>query len=114
MAKKKKEEPIVDNEVGSLKVKEKVEKQPKGSETKDNVTNVKEKMTMKSQVIEETMTKVDLNKPEKPEENEVKEDNADNSGVVTEPKNAESTQKQEEVQPEAETQDNLGGFNLGV
>ena len=105
MAKKKKEEPIVDNEVGSLKVKEKVEKQPDSNETKGNVTKVKETMKMKPIVEKETITKVDLNKPEKPEENEVKEDNADNSGVVTEPKNAESTQKQEEVQPEAETQE---------
>jgi len=105
MAKKKKEEPIVDNETGSLKVKEKVEKQPDGNETKGNVTKVKEKMTMKSQVVEETMTKVDLNKPEKPEENEAKEDNTNDSGVVTELKDAESTEKQEEVQSEAETQE---------
>ena len=32
---KKKEEPKVDNEVGKLKVKEKVEKQPDGNETKN-------------------------------------------------------------------------------
>ena len=37
MAKKKKEEPIVDNETGSLKVKE---KQPTDNETKGNVTKV--------------------------------------------------------------------------
>jgi len=63
MAKKKKEEPVVDNETGSLKVKEKVEKQPDGNETKGNVTKVKEKMKMKPQVVEETITKVDLGKP---------------------------------------------------
>ena len=51
MAKKKKEEPIVDNETGSLKVKEKQEVQPTGNETKGNVTKVKEKMKMKPQVI---------------------------------------------------------------
>ena len=51
MAKKKKEEPKVDNEVGSLKVKEKVEKQPDGNETKGNVTKVKEKMKMKLKKI---------------------------------------------------------------
>jgi hypothetical protein len=75
MAKKKKEEPVVDNETGSLKVKEQVEKQPDGNETKGNVTKVKEKMKMKPEVIEETVTKVDLSKPpeEKPVE-EVKED----------------------------------------
>ena len=50
--------------------------------------------------------KVDLSKPPKPvEENEAKEDNADNSGVVAESENAEPTQEQEEVQPEAETQE---------
>ena len=48
MAKKKKEEPVVDNEVGSLKIKEKVKNQPTGNETKGNVTKVKEKMKMKS------------------------------------------------------------------
>jgi len=63
MAKKKKEEPVVDNETGSLKVKEKQEVQPTGNETKGNVTKVKEKMKMKPEVIEETITKVDLNKP---------------------------------------------------
>ena len=63
MAKKKKEEPVVDNETGSLKVKEKVEKQPDGNETKGNVTKVKEKMKMKPIIEEETITKVDLGKP---------------------------------------------------
>ena len=43
----KKEEPIVDSETGSLKVKEKVAKQPKGNETKEDVTKVKAKMEMK-------------------------------------------------------------------
>ena len=63
MAKKKKEEPVVDNETGSLKVKEKVKKQPDSNETKGNVTKVKEKMTMKPIVEEESITKVDLDKP---------------------------------------------------
>jgi len=45
MAKKKKEEPVVDNETGSLKVKEKVAKQPDGNETVGNVTKVKETET---------------------------------------------------------------------
>jgi len=71
MAKKKKEEPIVDNETGSLKVKEKVEKQPDGNETKGDVTKVKEKMNMKPEVVEQTVTKVDLNNP--PEEKPVEE-----------------------------------------
>jgi len=59
----KKEEPIVDNDTGSLKVKEKVAKQPDGNETKGNVTKVKEKMKKPAQTIEETITKVDLSKP---------------------------------------------------
>ena len=49
--------------------------------------------------------KVDLNKPPTPKEDEVKEDNADDSGVVAEPENADATEKQEEVQPEAEAQE---------
>ena len=103
---KKKEEPVVDNETGSIKVKEKKEQQPKGNETKGNVTKVKEKMKLKPIVQEETITKVDLSKPKKPvEENETKEDNANDSGVVTELKDADTTEKQEEVQPEAETQE---------
>ena len=69
MAKKKKEEPIVDNETGSLKVKEKQEVQPNGNETKGNVTKVKEKMKKKPIVEKETLTKVDLSKPPKTEEN---------------------------------------------
>jgi len=71
MAKKKKEEPVVDNETGSLKVKEKVEKQPDSSETAGNVTKVKEQMKMKPEVIKETVTKVDLGNP--PEEKPVEE-----------------------------------------
>ena len=105
MAKKQKEEPKVDNEVGKLKVKEKVEKQPDGNETKGDVTKVKETMKMKPEVVEETITKVNLNKPIKPEENETKENNADNSGVVAESKDADTTQKQEEIQPEEKTQE---------
>ena len=101
---KKEEKPKVDNEVGKIKVKEKVEKQPDGNETKGNVTKVKATMKKPAEVVED-ITKVDLSKPVKPEENETKENNADNSGVVAEPKNAEPTQEQKEVQPEAETQE---------
>ena len=102
----KKEEPTVDNEVGKIKVKQKKEKQPVNNETKRNITKVQEKMKMKPiDMDEQTVTKVDLNKPPKPEENEVKEDNTNNEGVAAESKDAESTEKQEEVQPEAETQE---------
>ena len=56
---------------------------------------------------DDSVIKVDLSKPPKPveEENETKEDNADNSGVVAEPESAEPTQEQKEVQPEAEAQE---------
>tara|TARA_R110002050_G_scaffold95318_2_gene198432 strand:- start:309 stop:1523 length:1215 start_codon:yes stop_codon:yes gene_type:complete len=63
MATKKKEDPVVDNETGSLKVNKKVEKQPDGNETKGNVTKVKSKMKAKPLVEEQTITKVDLSKP---------------------------------------------------
>ncbi len=70
----------------------------------------------KEQVVEETtqdnitkddVIKVNLDKPPTPKEekDETKEDNADDSGVVAEPEDAESTQEQEEIQPEAETQE---------
>ena len=62
---------------------------------------------------DDSVIKVDLSKPPKPEEkNEEPEkntsaeaDSTDDSGVVAEPENAEPTQEQEEVQPEAETQE---------
>ena len=105
MAKKKKEQPVVDNETGSLKVKEQEVTQPTGNETKGNVTKVKEKMKMKPQVIEETVTKVDLSKPPKPEENEIKEDNTNDEGVVAGSEDDSTPKEQEEVQPEAQTQE---------
>ena len=55
---------------------------------------------------DDSVIKVDLSKPPTPKkENETKEDNADDSGVVAESENAEPTQEQEEVQPKAETQE---------
>jgi hypothetical protein len=106
---KKKEKPEVDNEVGSLKVKEKVEKQPDGNETKGDVTKVKAKMKMKPEVVGETITKVNLDKPPTPEENEVKEEVAENvvddGGVVELVEDTPTPQKQEKVQPEVETQE---------
>ena len=59
----KKEEPVVDNETGKIKVKAKEAKQPDGNETKGNVTKVKAKMKKPAEIIEETVTKVDLSKP---------------------------------------------------
>jgi len=52
---------------------------------------------------DDSVFKVDLSKP--PKENETKESNTDDSGVVASAENAEPTQEQEEVQPEAETQE---------
>ena len=54
---------------------------------------------------DDSVIKVDLSKPIEPEQDETKEDNADDSGVVAESENAEPTQEQEEVQPETETQE---------
>ena len=62
---------------------------------------------------DDSVFKVDLNKPPKPEEkNEEPKENTeaeasstDDSGVVTELKDANATQEQEKVQPEAETQE---------
>ena len=71
--------------------------------TKDNVTKVQVKKTQEK----DNITKVNLDKPLIPKEkkNETKENNADDGGVVAEPENADATEKQEEVQPEAETQE---------
>jgi len=62
---------------------------------------------------DDSVIKIDLSKPPKPEEKneepekntEAEADSTDDSGVVTEPENAEPTQEQEEIQPEAETQE---------
>ena len=72
----KKEQPAVDNEVGKLKVKEKVEKQPDGNETKGNVTKVMTDMKKPAEDIE-TITKVDLSNPPKKEEDAVQEQSTD-------------------------------------
>jgi len=53
----------------------------------------------------DNVVKIDLSKPITPEQNETKEDNANDSGVVAEPENADAPQEQEKVQPEAETQE---------
>ena len=105
MAKKKKEVPVADESTGKIKVKAKTEKQPDSNETKGNVNKVKEKMKMKPMVEEQSITKVDLSKPTTPKGNEVKKDNTNDEGVVTELKDANAPQEQKEVQPEAETQE---------
>ena len=75
------------------------------NEPKGDVTKVKASMKKPGEVVEQTITKVDLSNPPKPKEDEVKEDNADNSGVVASTENADAPQEQEEVQPEVETQE---------
>ena len=100
----KKEGPIVNNETGSLKVKEK-KQEPTNNETKGNVTKVKATMKKPTEVIEQTVTKVNLNEDLKPKENETKENNADNSGVAAESKDAKPTQEQEKVQQETQAQE---------
>ena len=67
----------------------------------ENVVKVDE--SKKPNINEDGDYVVNLDKPIK--ENETKENNADDSGVVAEPENAESTQEQKEVQPEAEAQE---------
>ena len=90
MAKKKKEEVV-----------EKTANEPKG-----DVTKVQEKMKMKPIVEEQTITKVDLNKPLTPKENEeTKEDTVDDGGVVELVEDADTSEKQEKVQSETETQE---------
>ena len=49
-------------------VKDTVKNEPKSNETKGDVTKVKAKMTQKPEVVEETITKIDLSKPPKKEE----------------------------------------------
>ena len=68
--------------------------------TQETTEQVEE--TKKPNINEDGDYVVDLSKPV---ENETKEDNVDNSGVVTEPENAEPVQEQKEVQPEAEAQE---------
>ena len=54
---------------------------------------------------DDSVLKIDLDKPITPKENETKEDNADDSRVVAESKDADTPQEQEKVQPETETQE---------
>ena len=97
MAKKEvKEQPAVDNTVE----KQKIKKKPSMKRTDtDGITKIDLK---ELDAKAEEVTKVDLTKTNT---NEVKEDNSNDSGVVTSTEDADTTQKQEEVQPEAETQE---------
>ena len=63
----------------------------------------------KNATPEDNTTKVNLDKPIEPKENETKEEIKENNpvdeGVARVDENADATEKQEEVQPEAETQE---------
>jgi len=65
---------------------------------------IKVKPSLKKYNEQEGPIKVDLSKP-KDQEDEVKEDNPVDEGVAAKPNNAESTEKQEEVQPEKQAQE---------
>ena len=67
--------------------------------TQENVTKVEIKETPQ----DDNIIKVNLDKPINQEKNETKEDNADDSGVVTELKDAESTEKQKEDRKDERT-----------
>jgi len=54
---------------------------------------------------DDSVIKIDLSKPPPIEENETQEDNTDNSEVVTELENTESTRGQEEIHAETQTQE---------
>jgi len=54
---------------------------------------------------DDSVMKVDLSKPPTPQEDEIKESDADDSGVVASAENADAPQEQEEVQPEAQAQE---------
>ena len=88
----------------------------------ENVENVVEETTQ-DQVVEtveetkvdeskfdsagdDTILKVDLSQPPpEPTQDEIKEDNPNNEGVVTVNDNADTTEKQEEIQPQGQTQE---------
>ena len=80
----KKEEPIASDDTGKIKVKAKEAKQPDGNETKGNVTKVKAKMKKQAEVVEPTVTKVDLSKPPEAKEEVVEQIEAVQE-VISEP-----------------------------
>ena len=85
MAKKKKEEVV-----------EKTTNEPKG-----DVTKVKAKMKKPAEVIEETITKVDLSKPPTTEEN-VQSENTDKKEIIEEKVIEETTGKEEDIEQSTE------------
>ena len=67
---KKKEEPIVNDETGKIKLKEKPTKQPDNSKTEGDVTKVKAKMKKPAEIEEEAVTKVSMKQPDQEVVNE--------------------------------------------
>ena len=73
--------------------------EPKGMETKGDVTKVKTDMKKPAEVVGETITKVDLNKPPEPKEDEVKETETDNSEAVDVVENTDAPQEEAQEVP---------------
>ena len=90
-----KEEPIASDETGKIKVKAKAnkEKQPDSNQTEGNVTKVAAKMKKPAEVVEQTITKVDLNKP-------VEETNVEEVVEETQPEEVSETPVLQEVTEE--------------
>jgi len=68
-------------------------------------TTVQVDETKFESAADDSVIKVDLSKPPTPKEDEVKESNADDSGVVDGVENADTTQEQEEVHEEVQAQE---------
>ena len=90
MAKKQKE--AVVEEIKDTTQEQKT-KQPDSKETKGDITKVVAKMKSKPEIIEKTITKVDLTKPIKKEEDAVQKQSTDEVPVRDESKTSEEVQK---------------------
>ena len=74
--------------------------------TQDQVVETKADESKFDSAGDDTILKVDLSQPPpEPTQDEIKENNPNNEGVVTKLDNAESTEKQEEIQPQEQTQE---------
>ena len=82
-------------------VKDTVKNEPKDNKPKGDVTKVKAKMTKKPEVIEETITKVDLSKPPKAEEKNA--DTKQEAANVVEDKPTQDLQEVVEEVPQEQT-----------
>ena len=95
-----KEKPVADNETGKIKVKAK--KQPKKMETKSDANTVKVKMTEPAEVLDDNITKVNLDKPINQEKNEqpkeVKENESNGETTKTANASKKNNTKQKNIQ----------------